>query len=82
MSSLRSASSITTGMPEIWLSQRRRPALDIFEGSLPSSSGRPSSFQRKVSRVVLPAPASPVASRKGKLWNSARICSANREPNQ
>ena len=32
--------------------------------------------------ATLPAPASPVTSRKGKLWNSERICSANSEPNQ
>ncbi|MCY1438759.1 hypothetical protein D9M71_549720 [compost metagenome] len=80
--SLRSASSITLGMFEVWLSQRRRPALVIFSGSSPSSSWRPNSFHNTVSRVDLPAPASPVTSRKGKLWNSARICSANREPNQ
>ncbi|MNN44545.1 hypothetical protein D3C81_1588400 [compost metagenome] len=80
--SLRSASSITTGMPEVWLSQRRRPALVILIGSSPSSSWRPMSFHRNISRVDLPAPASPVTSRNGNDWNSARICSANNEPNQ
>ncbi|MNJ73566.1 hypothetical protein D3C77_703760 [compost metagenome] len=30
----------------------------------------------------LPAPASPVTSKNGNDWNSARICSANSEPNQ
>ncbi|MFD0321926.1 hypothetical protein [Lysobacter gummosus] len=49
---------------------------------MPSWPVRPTSFQRKSISVDFPVPGSPDISRNGILCCFARICSANKVPNQ